>query len=54
MEQRVNILLDAKADIKPGTIAKIKQAGIELPDDNKEAADEGTADSTGAETAPAE
>ena len=54
VEQRVNILLDAKADIKPDTIAKIKQAGIEMPGDNEEATDEGTADSAGVEAAPAE
>ncbi len=52
VEQRVHILLDAKADIKPETLAKIKEAGIEIPTEDK--ADESQADSTGSETTQTE
>ena len=52
VEQRVRTLLDAKADIKPETLAKIKEAGIEIPSQDKP--DESQADSTGSETTPAE
>lgn len=52
VEQRVHTLLDAKADIKPETLAKIKEAGIEIPSEEK--TDESQADSTGPEAAPSE
>lgn len=53
IEKRVNTLLDAKADIKPETLAKIKEAGIVIPEEEVKP-DESQADSAGAETATAE
>lgn len=53
IEQRVNTLLDAKAEIKPETLAKIKEAGIVIPEE-EEKLDESQADSAGAETATEE
>lgn len=53
IEKRVNTLLDAKADIKPETLAKIKEAGIVIPEEEVKP-DESKADSAGAETATAE
>lgn len=52
VEQRVHILLDAKADIKQETLAKIKEAGIEISTEGK--ADESQADSTGSEATQTE
>lgn len=52
VEQRVHTLLDAKADIKPETLAKIKEAGMEISSEEK--TDESQADSTGPEAAPSE
>lgn len=49
----MNTLLDAKADIKPETLAKIKEAGIVIPEEEVKP-DESQADSAGAETATAE
>ena len=60
IEQRVKTLLDAKAEIKPATLDKIKEAGIVIPAEGEdesiaeEKPDEGQADQTGTETAPAE
>ena len=60
IEQRVKTLLDAKAEIKPATLDKIKEAGIVIPDEGEdesiaeEKPDESQADQTGTETAPAE
>ena len=53
IEKRVNTLLDAKADIKPETLAKIKEAGIVIPEEEVKP-DESQADSAVAETATAE
>ena len=59
-EQRVKTLLDAKAEIKPATLDKIKEAGIVIPAEGEdesiaeEKPDESQADQTGTETAPAE
>ena len=60
IEQRVKTLLDAKAEIKPATLDKIKEAGIVIPAEGEdesiaeEKPDESQADQTGTETAPAE
>lgn len=60
IEQRVKTLLDAKAEIKPATLDKIKEAGIVIPAEGEdesiaeEKPDESQADQTGPETAPAE
>ena len=60
IEQRVKTLLDAKAEIKPATLDKIKEAGIVIPAQGEdesiaeEKPDESQADQTGTETAPAE
>lgn len=60
IEQRVKTLLDAKAEIKPATLDKIKEAGIVIPAEGEEESiaeekpDESQADQTGTETAPAE
>lgn len=65
IQQRVQILLDSKAEIKAETIAKLQQAGIEMPEAESPAAeqqaepaeehtDEGSADTAGPETAPAQ
>lgn len=60
IEQRVKTLLDAKAEIKPATLDKIKEAGIVIPAEGEdesiaeEKPDETQADQTGTETAPAE
>lgn len=60
IEQRVKTLLDAKAEIKPATLDKIKEAGIVIPVEGEdesiaeEKPDESQADQTGTETAPAE
>ena len=60
IEQRVKTLLDAKAEIKPATLDKIKEAGIVIPAEGEDGSiaeekpDESQADQTGTETAPAE
>lgn len=60
IEQRVKTLLDAKAEIKPATLDKIKEAGIVIPAEGEdesiaeEKPDESQADQTGTETATAE
>ena len=60
IEQRVKTLLDAKAEIKPATLDKIKEAGIVIPAEGEdesiaeEKPAESQADQTGTETAPAE
>lgn len=60
IEQRVKTLLDAKAEIKPATLDKIKEAGIVISAEGEdesiaeEKPDESQADQTGTETAPAE
>lgn len=60
IKQRVKTLLDAKAEIKPATLDKIKEAGIVIPAEGEdesiaeEKPDESQADQTGTETAPAE
>lgn len=60
IEQRVKTLLDAKAEIKPATLDKIKEAGIVIPAEGEdesiaeEKPDESQANQTGTETAPAE
>ena len=60
IEQRVKTLLDAKAEIKPATLDKIKEAGIVIPAEGEDGSiaeekpDEIQADQTGTETAPAE
>ena len=60
IEQRVKTLLDAKAEIKPATLDKIKEAGIVIPAESEDGSiaeekpDESQADQTGTETAPAE
>ena len=60
IEQRVKTLLDAKAEIKPATLDKIKEAGIVIPAEGEdesiaeEKPDGSQADQTGTETAPAE
>ena len=60
IEQRVKTLLDAKVEIKPATLDKIKEAGIVIPAEGEDGSiaeekpDESQADQTGTETAPAE
>ena len=60
IEQRVKTLLDAKAEIKPATLDKIKEAGIVIPAEGEDGSiaeekpDESQTDQTGTETAPAE
>ena len=60
IKQRVKTLLDAKAEIKPATLDKIKEAGIVIPAEGEDGSiaeekpDESQADQTGTETAPAE
>lgn len=60
IEQRVKTLLDAKAEIKPATLDKIKEAGIVIPAEGEdesiaeEKPDESQTDQTGTDTATAE
>ena len=56
VQQRVQVLLTAKAEIKADTMAKLVQAGIEMTaaDKTEEATDEGDADTTSPEATPAE
>ena len=54
VQERVQILLSAKAEIKPDTLAKLEQAGIEMPTEDKEVADEGDTDTAGSEATQGE
>ena len=54
VQERVQILLSAKAEIKPDTQAKLEQAGIEMPTEDKEVADEGDTDTAGSEATQGE